>query len=52
MARMQHPNILQVFDFDQREINGIKTGDPYPVVEDFGSISEISASCHGYRKKL
>lgn len=24
MARMQHPNILQVFDFDQLEINGIK----------------------------
>lgn len=24
MARMQHPNILQVFDFDQLKINGIK----------------------------
>jgi len=24
MARMQHPNILQVFDFDQLEINGMK----------------------------
>jgi serine/threonine protein kinase len=24
MARMQHPNILQVFDFEQLEINGIK----------------------------
>lgn len=24
MARMQHPNVLQVFDFDQLEINGIK----------------------------
>ncbi|MBU1388172.1 MAG: protein kinase [Proteobacteria bacterium] len=24
MARMQHPNILQVFDFDQLELNGMK----------------------------